>query len=144
MYSWNDTDFPRELPLDLSTPFEYAYTEHLDYFGLSDSPVSIAAWASLVGNSIGFINLGPNNRRFALSMFHQLHCLTAIRKSLQEGSGGGNDHLAHCVNYLMEMILCSARPTLELAIPNVPPTGTTHVCRDWTKVYKYLEEKHWK
>jgi len=142
--------YPNSLPIDLTQTFQYSYTEHLDYFALSEDPKSIAAWDSLVPPGYGFVNLGPNRQRFAVSMFHQVHCLIQIRRALHQGSE--HPHLAHCLNYMMQMVLCAADVTLEPEIeptiinhgvPKTSPSNATHTCRDWTKVYEYMEELYW-
>jgi len=56
------------------------------------------------------------------------------------------------MNYLMQMVLCAADVTLEQEIfpniirhgvPQTTPFTATHMCRDWTKVYQYIEELYW-
>ncbi|KAG1798716.1 hypothetical protein EV424DRAFT_1332873, partial [Suillus variegatus] len=70
-------------------------------------------------------------RLFGVSMFHQLHCLQMIRLALINGP---NDHSGHCLNFLRQAILCNSDTTLD------PRLGVTHICRDWSQVYAYIEE----
>jgi len=157
VYSWNGSDFPPSLPLDLSETFDHAYTDHLDYFGLLEDIQSNTAWGSLRPPGIGFLHLGPGKRPFGLSMIHSIHCLLTIRETLQQGKDPqGPYHLSHCMNYLLHGVLCAADVTLEpstenevmvngtpIIIPQLSP-HTTHECRDWTRVYKYLQDDFWK
>lgn len=89
----------------------------------------------------GYINRGPNSRLFAIAMFHQLHCVATLRGALMHGLTEDDiPHVAHCVNYLRELFLCSADSTLEpgdFATRNYTMyrMGYTRVCRDWSAVY---------
>lgn len=103
------------------------------------------------GHHLGFVFLGPKQRFFGISMFHQIHCLDALRQAVLGRHENAtieeaHEHTTHCLNYLRQSILCSADTTLE---PEVPPEGSlsvglglgvTHVCRDWSKVYSFVEE----
>ncbi|VDB97463.1 unnamed protein product [Peniophora sp. CBMAI 1063] len=153
-YSYTNGDRPHQLPVQLS---QVALTvEWLDdeVYGLyADDD-----WESLFpfGRS-GFVTLGPNQDHFAVGMYHQLHCLDVFRISyaaarahalVYPGNGTHFDnHFAHCMNYIREMLLCNADPTL---IP-AKPTGTegryisrsigvTHQCRDWTQLRQWVEK----
>lgn len=68
---------------------------------------------------------------------------------MREGviSGKSSRHVRHCFNLLRQAVLCAADITLDPldSVHNGVPTGadgigTTHVCRDWTKVYDYVWE----
>lgn len=39
-------------------------------------------WESIFPEGHGFVHLGPSDRPFALSMYHQFHCLAIIRHLL--------------------------------------------------------------
>ncbi|KAI0781611.1 hypothetical protein BC629DRAFT_1520869 [Irpex lacteus] len=93
-------------------------------------------------------------------MYHQLHCLDVFRHSYVAakagalafpGNGTGFDHhINHCLSYMREMVLCAADTTLihvwDLESTNrrgrygASSIGTTHRCRDWTQVRKFVEE----
>ncbi|KPI36084.1 uncharacterized protein AB675_1655 [Cyphellophora attinorum] len=57
----------------------------------------------------------------AIAMFHQLHCLAWLRKSLQRAQDGedigtdlrDNSHWPHCLDYLRMTFLCQADFTIE-------------------------------
>ncbi|OCH88793.1 hypothetical protein OBBRIDRAFT_706540, partial [Obba rivulosa] len=95
-------------------------------------------WESIFPPGGGFIYLGPQDRPFGLSMYHQHHCPMSLREAAIAGKATG--HVFHCLSYLRQMVLCEADATLEPVIP-VPDNpcaeyiGVAHVCRDWTQVY---------
>lgn len=81
-------------------------------------------------------------------MYHQMHCLVAIQDGIRGHKVDG--HVHHCLNYLRQMILCDANPTLERAVEEFGTRAidsrTERVCRDWSKVYALAESNHreWK
>ena len=96
-------------------------------------------------------SLGPNNRTFMVSMYHQLHCLDAIRVGFIVNGSDAYPHIQHCLRFLRQILLCKADTTLEPAdeirtnpdgmiVSGSSPEGMIHRCRDWTKVRRYLEE----
>ncbi|EJU03325.1 hypothetical protein DACRYDRAFT_106484 [Dacryopinax primogenitus] len=148
-YTYEGHDYPRELHLDLGAPVALTVddTEHLQIA----TPEAEAEWYSIMPPGYGFIHLGPNKRRFATSMFHQIHCLNVIRNAILAGASG--DHVHHCFNYLRQMALCHADLTLEEGVPElgIDPTGElpvngvgiTHTCKDWSKVYTHLADEYY-
>ena len=60
------------------------------HFSVSD-PDSSYEWHSVYpGRNLGFIRLGPNQRFFGLSLYHQIHCIDTLREGLaSKGSMGG-------------------------------------------------------
>jgi hypothetical protein len=124
------------------------FNPNLTDFVSSSTPTSTdgdtfqtSQWYTTDTASGGFIRLGPPRRAFAISMFHQLHCITAFQRALQgkflteEGMLHYMDqgmteseakkhatihdptadygHVHHCVNYLRQAFLCAADDTLE-------------------------------
>ncbi|TID17802.1 uncharacterized protein E2P81_ATG10777 [Venturia nashicola] len=143
---------------------------------------SNAAWEALAGptkSEQGFIyipnarelNLPPGvykngNEMYGISMFHQLHCLGAIRHTLWQLMDGNLDpiefaamdgdttspqfvphdhglwHLKHCFNYVRHALQCYGDTTIEI------PTyfdghkiflgwNTTHQCRSFEHIWDY-------
>ncbi|THH29827.1 hypothetical protein EUX98_g4378 [Antrodiella citrinella] len=165
-YTWEGTDFPLYLPLFFGPPVSLTIQNTVHY--ALDDANSDEEWESLYpgGMHHGFVHLGPRRRFFGLSMFHQLHCVDTLRKAIR-GRGGMRHHNAHnhdntttnsnhleedwaehsthCLNYLRQTILCSADMTLEPEIPVEGTrdvgegTGVEHVCRDWTRVYDFVD-----
>ncbi|KAI0658606.1 hypothetical protein C8Q70DRAFT_887584, partial [Cubamyces menziesii] len=98
-------------------------------------------WAASTPKGFGYIRLGPEHRAFAVSMYHQLHCLRLIRSGLAgDHSDATMVHFGHCLNYLRQLILCNADLTLE---PYdvldrdfaVKQDNSVHVCQDWHQAY---------
>lgn len=100
-------------------------------------------WTGPIGDHD--IRLGQDQRAFAVAMFHELHCLRVMRRSLESGSYRRlhpvqQGHIHHCFNYLRQWTLCSADVTLEqgdFAKRNFTTerTGGVHTCHDWEPVY---------
>lgn len=119
-----------------------------------DTPDAAAEYRSIYpGGDLGFIRLGPNRRFFGLVMYHQIHCLDSLRQAiLHQGQHGGKtkrdvEHAQHCLNYLRQGILCAADTTLEPEVEEGSQDvgeglGVTRVCRDWGKVYDFVEENY--
>ncbi|KAF9008618.1 hypothetical protein BDZ89DRAFT_1078883 [Hymenopellis radicata] len=107
---------------------------------------ALERWASSAATGYGYVRLGPEKRAYAVSMFHQLHCLRLMRSAL---AGRYDDytrgHTQHCLSYLRQMILCSPDLTLEPSDVldrdfEVDRQGATHVCPDWGVMYEELED----
>lgn len=93
----------------------------------------------------GLVQLGPLNRTFDITMFHELRCLGRIRKAVTAQSPGTDpDRLQKCFNFLREMALCRADVTLEDVLDAQHSVNhmSTHVCRDWTAVYDLARHNH--
>lgn len=81
-------------------------------------------------------------------MAHELHCIGTLRDAMVEPKGeyGFNVtiHAQHCLNYIRQWIMCSPDLTLEPFDPlkrnfALDKRGATHVCRDWTAVYAFMD-----
>jgi hypothetical protein len=91
-----------------------------------------------------------------MSRFHQLHCLSYLRKTLQrarEGEDVGLDdnddlHWPHCFFYIRQAILCAADDTIELPhrhnkthrYGSIDGASDVRQCRDAEKLYKMREK----
>ncbi|PBL00267.1 hypothetical protein ARMGADRAFT_1072638 [Armillaria gallica] len=134
-------NFPEHWPLYL--PNVLMMMEESSHYGISglDSPEE---WATTATYGFGYLRLGQEQRRFALSMWHQLHCLRLMRTALDgDYDQGVREHMQHCLTYLRQMILCNPDLTLEPADVftrnyEIKRMGSTHVCRDWSKVYNAM------
>lgn len=96
--------------------------------------------------------------RFALSAFHQLHCLKALQTSILHLATAGNKalpqnvalsqikHANHCFDYLRHSITCAGDMTLEVPKSGgemLPMwAGATHVCRNWGEVAGWQAEHY--
>jgi hypothetical protein len=98
---------------------------------------------------------------FAVSAFHQIHCLAMLRGAfyhLLEDPGVATQmielpkefnitkHLEHCFDYLRQGIMCAADPTIESVHHNVGSSrddgwGNTHVCRSWDALKGFVESR---
>ncbi len=97
-------------------------------------------------------------------MTHQLHCLHTILNayntmSITLDSGLKSNpiqkpwHVNHCFDYIRQGIMCAGDVALEGAATTFPlgPNGqdqggsdgwdAKHVCKDYTQIFEYLEEK---
>ena len=138
-------DFPAQLPLQLSTvgmAFNYRDEPH---FGLHAD----AEWVTQFPSTRGFIDLGPDNRTFHVSMVHQLHCLDLMRVAFASSRVELAGHYQHCLRYMRKMVLCNADTTLEVGRPALVDgqwiyvanmSGSVHRCKDWTMLRRYLED----
>ena len=107
----------------------------------------------------GAARLGANNRTFAVSLYHQTHCLLYLHAQLTDRAnandnddGGRFAHHQHCLNYLRQQALCHPDLTLEWGDFarrdfEVDRVGETHVCRDFETAWddnteKWLEWYH--
>jgi hypothetical protein len=75
-----------------------------------------------------------------IAMFHQMHCLQIIRTAIVEGEA--DHHVGHCLNLLRQTVLCTSDTTLDALNSKLGTDGLgiVHVCRDWQKVYDFVEE----
>jgi hypothetical protein len=119
-------------------------------------------WASVIPVGHGFVRFGSDDDFYAVSMYHQMHCLNSFRRMFnghKNSSREGHDsaHALHCLSYLRQMVLCAADTALEPAFSARDSgtgkltkaaygTGVTHRCRDWSVVRKHVEANHeeWK
>ncbi|KIJ44343.1 hypothetical protein M422DRAFT_228437 [Sphaerobolus stellatus SS14] len=143
-YTYRAHDFPEYMPLSTDLPIRSMVVEEsVHYRPLGRD--SDAQWASISPGESGYLRLGPENRLFAVSMFHQLHCLRMINLGFSKAKIASPGHLQHCLNYLRQAALCSADITLEpgqfeekdFTIERV---GATHECRDWEIPYNMMDE----
>ncbi|KAL6305327.1 hypothetical protein BKA93DRAFT_779336 [Sparassis latifolia] len=138
-FSYVGDDHPHELPIHI--PNIALTVENSETYGLSDFQAWVD-WRTLDAfpHSNGFVKLGPEGQTFGIAMFHQMHCLQKIREAITQGDAGM--HVRHCLNLLRQAILCASDTTLD---PMNKPNGTdglgvVHICRDWEKVYDFVDE----
>ena len=151
-------DFPR------STNVTFQYNSS---FTTGDETQVQRAWDALISPAHGFVRvekpedygLKPGitldqgrGEGYALSVFHQIHCLSAIRKLLAMPPPDNDDsllernhHIKHCLDYLRDQIMCSADTSLEHARvggtgTEVDSWGVVHQCRDWTQVWEFARD----
>ncbi|KAI0747053.1 hypothetical protein C8Q80DRAFT_1179059 [Daedaleopsis nitida] len=104
-------------------------------------------WASSTPEGVSYLHLGPERRAFSTSMFHQQHCLRAMRAALAgDYRPYMQQHFTHCLHYIRQMILCAPNLTLEPADvlerdydAGMKEVGAIHMCQDWRQVYEEME-----
>ncbi|KZV95269.1 hypothetical protein EXIGLDRAFT_820978 [Exidia glandulosa HHB12029] len=146
-YTWKGHDFPENIPGTDVLPLVKLTVEETLHYPLSND--TDEQWASLVPVGFAYVRLGSHSRLFAVSMYHQLHCLRRINRAF--GPGDDAEHIRHCLSYLRHTTLCGADLTLEpgdfaerdFARERV---GQKHVCRDWSAVHDMMDANwdHWR
>lgn len=151
-------DFPRYLPL--GTPQESTQTVIEESFRFATMQNNSANWKAVLPGDVGYIRLGPSHRVFAISIFHQLHCLVQIAGLLvntnPDSTAGApfpnwedhnhSGHVQHCFNYIRQNILCAADETEEDStwmcrnFETFRTDGRKRRCKDWSKAYKAVED----
>ncbi|EIW87451.1 hypothetical protein CONPUDRAFT_45201, partial [Coniophora puteana RWD-64-598 SS2] len=140
--AYEGTDIPWTLPIELSDAAMEIKGNVLD---LTDD----AQWAATVPPHQGRVRLGPNNRTFAVSMYHQLHCLNVLRKVVVDARDN-RTHVEHCLPFLLQGLLCRADITLEHSAVlehkgekdlGASGVGDVHRCGgDWAQVRRFVED----
>jgi hypothetical protein len=151
-------DRPTELPIHVPEAAMTIEWPDDELYGIYEDE----EWLSIFPRSHGWLELGPKDELFVVSMYHQLHCLDSLRYGYASAKAGtlsfpGNGtgvehHVNHCLTFLKETILCNADLTLEVADAYRPVSpgstkkqhgvsgmGMVHRCHDWTKVRDWLE-----
>ena len=135
---WVGDDYPAYYPMEVRDAI--MFPEDTLHYPINGND-ALQQWETqfpMLGQ--GWVCLGPERRRFALTMYHELHCLGSLRLALEDSANRTYDaeHVQHCLNYLRMMTLCRADVTLEpvidatLAVDIMQP----HLCRDWVQVYE--------
>ncbi|PCH37189.1 hypothetical protein WOLCODRAFT_83494 [Wolfiporia cocos MD-104 SS10] len=116
-------------------------------------------WAATIPTGGGFLRLpsstSDEDDYYAVSMFHQLHCLNNLRRFTGMSGNLSTEHVGHaehCLKYLYQMILCHADITTEPVkwITNFDGNlakaatgiGVTHQCKNWEQVREYAESNY--
>ena len=112
---------------------------------------STLEWDSLIpAGTGGAVRLGPDDRFYTVSMFHQLQCLNDLRKAVvqtEDESEPTKERVHHCLNYVRQMLLCAASVRLEPVKPTAGGRGADgfwleHRCKDWTLLRQEVELNH--
>ncbi|TFK18153.1 hypothetical protein FA15DRAFT_683358 [Coprinopsis marcescibilis] len=146
-YSWIGRDHPKRLPIE-ERPVKMIAQESV-HFPLTGAEAKDEwLWTATMGD--GHVRIGKDMRMFAVSMFHQLHCLRGVQNALAKGwktlHPARRGHINHCFNYIRQWTLCNADLTLEpgdFAKRNFTEqrAGATHTCVDWVPAYDFMNEK---
>jgi Mycotoxin biosynthesis protein UstYa len=92
-----------------------------------------------------------------VSSFHQYHCVYLVTKFFRlavDNHGELSDlergHTFHCLEFLRQVVMCHADPTLDLAVPNFHGSesstgfGYWHSCRDYGALFEWTEERRYR
>ncbi len=131
-------DYPAYYPVDIpDVSLTPENTIHYQIF----TEDAAQEWSSIFPQGGGFLRLGADGRLFGLALFHELHCLARIRRAMSMRQS--SEHVHHCFNYLRQVIMCEANPTIEPVIPILGRRSVNaeipRVCHDWTRVYELAE-----
>ncbi|KAF8303390.1 hypothetical protein DL93DRAFT_2066863 [Clavulina sp. PMI_390] len=140
------------------TPYKGPPTDAVDkawddlyQFGLSGIPKSMAA--KLEGPTVKYYD-DQDHYMVTLDVFHQLHCLNGLRKSLYPDRYPRNnltfhigvdhtEHLDHCANSIRESLMCNADTTPNRWIwsPEArvsdPHFTNVHTCKNWNTIAEF-------
>ncbi|KAI0056950.1 hypothetical protein BV25DRAFT_1831741 [Artomyces pyxidatus] len=114
------------------------------------APGSTDEWLYHSPHGFGVARLGPANRTFYISMFHQIHCLRYLKHELTLRRKRDPGHTQHCLNTFRQAILC--RPDLTLEPGDFATRafaydrqGAVHTCRNWNATFEYATRiwKEW-
>ncbi|KAJ7352500.1 hypothetical protein DFH08DRAFT_89119 [Mycena albidolilacea] len=144
-YSYVGEDYPRAWPIPMARPVLMPLENTHRY--MFDNPESDQEWAAMTPRN-GIIHLGEQRRPFSISMFHQLRCISLLRKEMVSAQKTGvvkpeSQLNQHCINYMRQMLFCAADPVLDTVLgPQSRPTVTPEFfeCKDWQLVYDEVEK----
>lgn len=164
-YSMLGDDWPPFSPLELEQKVEMVVEESVHYVAGGSRTRAGGGqdeWQYQRGFGFdGAARLGVDNRTFAVSLYHQEHCLLYFHAQLTDRTKNeykdedeDNDssgrrrfaHHQHCLNYLRQQALCHPDLTLEpgdFATRDfeVDRVGQRHVCRDFDTAWDYNTER---
>ncbi|MCJ1481037.1 hypothetical protein MMC06_001193 [Schaereria dolodes] len=118
----------------------------------ADAPTNATekTWEVMFPRGRGFIqnpNVSPN--MMGVAVYHQLHCLDAIRRGYYSALAGTTPsmhsdppHMRHCIDYLRQSLLCNADTNLEpvdFAIGGVTGWGPRQ-CRDVMRILEWTDK----
>lgn len=138
-------DYPELLPLPQDPQLiALLLEETVHYTPLGAT--SDAEWLSLATPGFGYVRLGPEDRTFVVTMFHELHCLRMLNLAFTPNITS-LPHATHCLNYLRQSILCSPDLALEPgdfeeSDFEVDRTHGVHECKDWVPIYHFVAQNY--
>lgn len=141
-------DYPLKLPVKLDqvqTTFDCSVRYALN------TSVAGEIWnKSTDTRNGGFVRLGPDRRVFAVSMFHELHCISALSRALNETVQTLmlDGHVAHCLHYLRMLTQCAAdatqEPVVKVSTLKSQGCAPSYIgqCSNWNTVYDFLSRNY--
>lgn len=143
-----DKDYPVKLPVQLDQV--QATFDCSVRYGLNTS-VAEEIWnKSTDTRNGGFVRLGTDRRVFAVSMFHELHCMSALSRALNETvqTPKLDGHVAHCLNYLRMFTQCTAdtteEPVVKVSMLKSQGCAPSFIrrCSNWNTLYDFLSRNY--
>ncbi|KAI8962777.1 hypothetical protein F5Y11DRAFT_321522 [Daldinia sp. FL1419] len=120
-------------------------------FGLRPGNQSQVWWDKVFPRGRGFVqndDISPTPH--GLAVFHQLHCLDALRHGywaaidrIEPDHLAKPGHIRHCIDYLRQSIMCHADTNLEPISPElggVTGYGFVRKCRDIVRLIHWAEK----
>ncbi|KAI2614926.1 hypothetical protein GGR54DRAFT_324394 [Hypoxylon sp. NC1633] len=131
-------------PDDVRVKYQY----HREFTARPDNHTK-DPWMSIIPASDGFIKhptISPIPH--GVAVFHQLHCLNAIRLAYWAAVDGTSNshmsrpaHVRHCIDYIRQALMCHADTNLEPIEEDVGgATGwaSEHKCRDFARLRDWV------
>ncbi|KAJ6490180.1 hypothetical protein DFH09DRAFT_947967, partial [Mycena vulgaris] len=142
--AYSHDDYPVELRIEKIGAVELGFQETVRFDLNASDDISDKEWHTLYGGRPYTVHLGPDQRIFVLSFYHQLHCLRAMQFALLHAEPYTPEHVQHCLNYLRQHLLCAADDDLEAGDFLEWDFGaglleTSRVCRDWERVNQVVD-----
>ncbi|KAJ7220010.1 hypothetical protein GGX14DRAFT_354905 [Mycena pura] len=138
-------DYPRAWPIPMTGPVLMPVENTVRY--AIESPEADREWDAMTPGH-GIIYLGEQRQPFSISMFHQLRCISMLRKEMLSAQRTGvtkpeSQLNQHCLNYLRQMLFCAADTILDTVLgpishPLVVPEFFS--CKNWSLVYDAVKE----
>ncbi|KAJ7582186.1 hypothetical protein C8J56DRAFT_792695, partial [Mycena floridula] len=143
------TDYPLEHPVAGELEYVAMAIQDTSRYQL-DGPPHMDDWETLKESILtSRVREGPEHRVFNPSFWHQQHCLRrlAFAISQEDHRNSTSHHVLHCLHYLRQHFLCEADFRLETGDfmdrfkdPSANRVrADTIVCRDWERVFQYLD-----
>ncbi|KAH8651549.1 hypothetical protein BGZ60DRAFT_388156 [Tricladium varicosporioides] len=146
------------LPGNVPKPFLY---NHL--YASPPTNASDEAWDNIFPPKLGALhNITEGNQKGSYAVYHQLHCLQALRvgyytalsamnesrqltaEELKGEFMGSPAHAQHCIDYLRQSLMCHADTNIEPVIEEkggVIGFGSTHFCRNYEALKEQVAER---
>lgn len=112
-------------------------------------PYDITDQSTTNGPWLGVVRMGPQQRAYELTMWHQLHCIRILRTAFMPSSPGVKDehlhyHVHHCLDRFRQHWLCDADLTLEPSNFMTANFSDVRVhpprkCNNWQALYSNTE-----
>ncbi|OSC96431.1 hypothetical protein PYCCODRAFT_1472646 [Trametes coccinea BRFM310] len=139
-------DYPELLPLPHEVQTVLVPMDETVHYPAIGAP-SDAEWLALTTPGFGYIRLGPEDRTFVVSMFHELHCLRMLNLAFNGPNYTSFAPVKHCLNYLRQNILCTPNLALEpgdfeTKDFDVDRTHGVHECKNWDQIYEFVASNY--